>query len=104
MTHIRINLHQHRPKSKRPAWQDALMNDAIRAFAAEWQVHAYEAFDHMCTRDTIAELAEVIKCHTGAMADSYVHPWLPSYGLVLQEDDPVVVMYKLRHVDEAEDQ
>ena len=96
---IRINLHRNAryPGSgKMPRWFQQLMNDAMNAYAEEWQVSAHEVWTKVREPDALEQLVEIVREHGVVSCVAYRHALIDSYGLRLAEDDPLVVEYKLK--------
>ena len=109
---IRINLCVQRQKI--PNWFDQLRSDLYHKFAIEYIISDDDAKRYFTSTRTsnlsetdmnesdrrkILLLRNVALFHeNGIKAISYNIDNLPSYGLLLPEDDPTVVEYKFRYL------
>jgi hypothetical protein len=101
---IRINLHREAvyPGKGMPVWFQKLIDEAINAYAAEWQVQPRDVWLGLNNFDHLDDLAQLLQEFAGVRSAAvYKHQWLKSYGVMLDEADPVVVMYKLKYQDEG---
>jgi hypothetical protein len=81
-----------------PEWYKMMFQDALTLFRNEYKVNDEAVFKYL--RDESApvssqRLAEILEM-LGANPTPYHKDGLPSWGILLREDDPVVVEYKLK--------
>ena len=83
-----------------PAWFRKLLNDAVTEFCHDYQVGNKSAYQYIFDQSgnlKSLRLSEVLRTYKGVDSTDYHVDGLPSWGVLLQEDDPVVVEYKLKH-------
>ena len=73
----------------------ALINDMVRAFCKEYQVSDMDAYKYLLTRDTVHRLVSMMK-ERGISVEHYDLEGIASWGIVVADDDPTLVEYKLK--------
>lgn len=97
---IRINLHPDArvSKFKTPIWFDQMVKDMIGNFSQEYQISSNDCYAYFFQRTgDCSRLAATLKEFIQLDATTYNIEYLPSWGLLLKDDDPVVVEYKLKY-------
>ena len=101
---IRINMAMNTASNQAgyetPAWFRAMFDHAIDEFCRDYQVGKGDAVEYIFKQSPDLKsrrLAEVLRTYKGVDSTDYHVNGLPSWGVLLHEDDPVVVEYKLKH-------
>jgi hypothetical protein len=79
-------------------WVEALINDYIEEFRKEYDVSSADAFMYFFDTDKLERIKALFKEHD-IEVEIYDVEGLSSKGIVIPEDNPTVVMYKLRYSD-----
>lgn len=103
MGHVRINLDI---EARSSGYQLAppmrkLLSEVMDEFCKEYQVAQTSAWSFFCQRGKTERLAELLRAR-GVAAESYDVEELPSWGIIIPNDDPVLVEYKLRYGNDSE--
>ncbi len=96
---IRINLHRDAKSFGYPVpkWFETMMSEMVNATCIDLQVAPNQIHAYLFPiTDDADRLAELLKTSIGLDAKSYKIDKVPSWGLLLREDDPLVVEYKLK--------
>ena len=95
---MRINLDQNAKNAgyKMPYWFEVLLNEKISNFMREYQVHQVEAMRYFINRSNLTRLVNLFK-DNGIEIETYSMDELPSWGLILPDDNPTIVEYKLKY-------
>ena len=97
---MRINMHFAASKEghKPPPWFDHLLQSAICAYAKEWRVSERTVLEWIGqNRNGWDRNIEEVFNSIGIKAASYTHPELPSRGVILDDSDPKIVEFKMKH-------
>ena len=88
-----------------PKWFNELLTDAIKTFQQDWQI-TYEDVIKWVYADGgekgCHRLAEILRC-AGVEVLAYHRTDLPSWGVQLDETQPIVVEYKLKCTGTADE-
>lgn len=98
---MRINLHPN-GKSSVPGWFGDMLNDYIEEFRKEYSVSDTDVYRYFFC-DKLERIQQLFANH-GVNIEIYTMEDLPSRGVIIPDDDPTVVMYKLRHQTEPEEE
>ena len=96
---IRINLHPNRRGAKYPLWAEHLINKLITDFSQEYDVTYNDSFKYFFNCSPVERIAKLF-ADAGITVETYNMEGLPSLGILIPEDNPVVVEYKLRYISE----
>jgi hypothetical protein len=96
---MRVNMcktHQ----TRYPIWVEMLINDYIEQFKKEYDVDSIEAYRYFFDVENLNRIKDLFK-DRGIDVEVYDVEGLSSKGIIIPEDDPTVVLYKLRYSDQS---
>ena len=96
---IRLNLHPSRRGAKWPLWVEKLINKFVTDFSKEYDVSYSDAHKYFFNGQPPERIAKLF-AENGITVETYYIEELPSLGILIPEDNPMVVEYKLRYSSE----
>jgi hypothetical protein len=101
---IRFNIQGPKKKYPHPAWFQRMLADGMEAFRKEWQVTHDDIITWAWSTDSKTgseRVCEILRM-VGVIVFPYHREDLPSWGVKLDEKDPVVVEYILKYGDKPD--
>lgn len=93
---MRINIHAG-SNAILPNWFKEMINTYVEAFRKEYMVSNQEAYRYFWSGKL--ERLQKLFADNGVQMEIYDMEDLPSRGFIVPDDDPTVVLYKLKYSD-----
>lgn len=97
---MRINLHPNR-NVIHPSWFNHMINEWVEEFRKEYSVNDKDVYRYFFS-DKLDRIQKLFADH-GVAVETYEVEDLPSRGIIIPDDDPIVVMYKLKYGNPQEE-
>jgi len=99
---MRINLHINNLNlTKYPVWFEIMLNDYIEQFRKEYQVTENDVYIYFFKSQNFERIKKLFKDHT-IDVETYEIDGLPSKGIIVPDDNPIIVEYKLKYGTEKQ--
>lgn len=92
---MRLNFHRE-SQTKFPKWFEKLLKEYIEEFKKEYQVSDAEVYRYFFDISNLDRIQKLFKDHN-IDVEVYDVPGLNSKGIVVPDDNPIVVEYKLKY-------
>lgn len=92
---MRVNFHRER-QAKFPVWLEKMFNEYMEEFRKEYQVSAAEVHKYFFDISQLDRIQNLFKQHN-IDVEIYDVVGLNSKGIIIPDDNPIVVEYKLKY-------